>query len=87
MAERAEYKENDILYIAGSGNKMFAVVDEEYATSMVAAPLLTNLLSTTDVDGDDDDDDDDTEQEQQHFVTLRIRIISTLVIDSIRLTQ
>ena len=38
---------------------MFAVVDEEYAASMVTAPLLTNLLSTT--------TDDDAEHEQQQL--------------------
>jgi hypothetical protein len=39
---------------------MFAVVDEEYAASMVTAPLLTNLLSTTTTD-------DDAEHEQQQL--------------------
>jgi len=48
-----------VTYIAGSGSKMFAVVDEEYAASMVTAPLLTNLLSTT--------TDDDVEHEQQQL--------------------
>jgi len=39
-----------VTYIAGSGSKMFAVVDEEYAASMVTVPLLTNLLSTADAE-------------------------------------